>query len=139
LHNYFKNHWFGTIMTVIVILFIAEFFIILNSPHQDASGRGFSACTQTMIDNIHGCRQNTWCVFKTVSKNYICYNKIIYTGLKNWLIGSSKTPWSDYYYAEEKQKIAELEEFYNENPNVIEQMQSLKEQSLELEKINENK
>ena len=127
-------------MSIIVFLFIAEFFLILYSPHQDEKGRGFSVCTQTMIEDVYNCNQETWCVFKSVTKNYICYNKVILKGLKNWLIGNSKTPWSDYFYSEEKANIAELEDFYLENPDVVEQMQSLKEQNLELEKIkNENK
>ncbi len=126
-------------MTIVVVLFMVEFFLILNSPRQNADGKGFSACTQTMIDNLHNCNQNTWCAFKTVSKNYICYNAVIYKGFKNWLFGDAKTPWSDYFYAEENQFAPELEDFYNENPNIVEQMQTLRQQNLKLEKINENK
>ncbi|MBP5399367.1 MAG: hypothetical protein J6Y53_03005 [Alphaproteobacteria bacterium] len=124
-----------------MILFIAEFFLILYAPHQDENGRGFSICTQKMIEDVYNCNQKTWCVFKAVSKNYICYNKVIYKGFKNWLIGDSKTPWSEYYYSETAQEITpELEEFYKENPNIAEQMELLKQQNLELEKIyNENK
>lgn len=140
LRNFIKTHWFGLSISIIIALFIAEFFLILYSPHQDENEKGFSLCTKTMTDNVINCNQQTWCVLKAVSKNYLCYNIVIYKGFTNWLAGNAETPWSDYFYPEVDEYSEELAEFYRENPNISEQMELLKQQNLELEKMNnENK
>ena len=135
-----KKHWFETIIVTIVILFFAEFFLILSAPHDEKNNRGFSLCTNDMIENVSNCNTQTWCTFKAVSKNYLCYNLVILKGFKNWVSQKSPTPWSDYFYAlEAEDPPEELVEFYEENPDIKEQMQTLLEKNSELENIKNDK
>ena len=121
-------------MIIIVILFIAEFFLILLAPHEDESDRGFSLCTHKMFENVHNCNRSTWCTFKVVSKNYICYNAIIFNGFKNWILRKSPTPWSDYLYSVQQPELPpEILEYYQQTPNIKEEMQTLLEKNIELE------
>ena len=133
MRKFIKNHWFELIMIAIIILFLAEFFLILSAPHEDENNRGFSFCTNNMIDNVSNCNRRTWCTFKAVSNNYICYNIVILKGFKNWINKKSPTPWSDYFYDPQSTELQEeLVEFYEQNPNIEEQMQTLMEKKLEL-------
>lgn len=141
MRNFLRNRWFELGIFIIVILFIAEFFLILKAPHDDEENRGFSVCSKQMFTDVSNCNSQIWCTFKAVSKNYICYNLIIFKGFKNWITKKSPTPWSDYLFEPEPEEIQpELAEFYEQNPNIAEQMQTLIEKKLELEnKNNDNK
>ena len=130
-----SHYMFKTIVTLFVVLFFAFFIIVMSSPRQDLQKRGFIQCTEIMAAELHVCQSKAWCSIKSILKNSFCDSKVITKGFGDWLKGEQKTPWANYIFEAEIEENFEeaLKQFYEENPNVVEEMQKLKESHKELE------
>lgn len=136
--QFIKYHWFGLLVSAAVLFFLVIFFLVLIAPHQDDQKRGFVPCTETMANEIHQCAGNKLCILEAIVGNTFCNVGVVGRGLSAWLGGEQPHPWSNYLFApaaktaEEPQ--AELNEFYNQNPDIEGQMQELQKLNDELEK-----
>lgn len=137
--KFLKYHWFGLIISVIGLCYLAVFLLVLFAPKQDKLNRGFIPCTKSLVQEMFACTDNkAWCMSKSIVKNTWCDTKVIAHGVAAWINGSQDTPWANYYFAAEpeteqnNEEISpELQQFYDENPNIAEQMETLARQSLE--------
>lgn len=139
--NFFKQHWFGFLITLILGISFLFFVLILLSPRQDAQKRGFIPCTEAMADGILACPQDGYytCLLKHILQNSWCDAKVIGKGIKSWLTGKQKTPWANYIYTPElpvpeNEDSQELRDFYAENPDLRLDMLKLHMLSNELDK-----
>lgn len=139
--NFFKQHWFGFLITLILGISFLFFVLILLSPRQDAQKRGFIPCTEAMADGILACPQDGYytCLLKHILQNSWCDTKVIGKGIKSWLTGKQKTPWANYIYTPElpvpeNEDSQELRDFYAENPDLRLDMLKLHMLSNELDK-----
>ncbi|MBQ8784482.1 MAG: hypothetical protein IJZ59_00370 [Alphaproteobacteria bacterium] len=142
--NFIKYHWFGLIMSLIVGIFMVEFFLILFAPHYDLQKRGFVPCTDAMAEDVANCSGKSFCVMKAVTKNMVCDTKVIGHGISEWVKGKQSRPWSNYYFIPEypqavEEPDEELLKYYEENPDLAEQMAELKKNYEELEKLDDEK
>ena len=55
--NFLKQYWFGLLIGLIIFWFSSFMLIVAFAPHYDEKGRGFSACTAQMGDEIESCSQ----------------------------------------------------------------------------------
>lgn len=105
--------------------------------------RGFIPCTKMLVRELFACTENkTWCMAKNIVKNTWCDTKVVLRGVENWAKGRQNTPWANYYFTpledseQEKEDISpELKQYYEENPDIAKQMETLAQQSLE-QKLN---
>lgn len=138
--KYIKYHWFGLTLSLVVALFMLQFLLVLIAPHHDVQQRGFASCTQQLSQDAETCKSSALCVLKAVINNTFCDTKIILSGLSEWMSGRQERPWSNYLFVpempESEEPDEELEEFYLNNPNLLEQMEELKQKHKELEKMN---
>lgn len=116
--EFFKECWFGFLLTTIAVLFLAFVAIVSLAPHNDARLRGFAPCTYKMaIDlgqNIGGNRAKA--VFEAVSSGYVCYAGVMVQGWSRWLSGKQNTPWENYLFEAETYEIPpELSEPFSED------------------------
>lgn len=138
MREFIKYHWFGLLISIMVGLFMVQFFLVLFAPHRDALNRGFSPCTETMAREVADCGGRVFCALKAVSANAFCDSQVIGSGLVSWMKGKQPRPWSNYLFVPKypKEEPDEgLAEYYRENPDLAEQMNALKQKSEELEKL----
>ncbi|MDD4555703.1 MAG: hypothetical protein PHE89_00025 [Alphaproteobacteria bacterium] len=135
--NFLKNHWFGFILSLFVLFFILIFVLVLISPQRDAQSRGFTACTDGFVEQAGACGNGYGCLIGSVIGHGTCTVKVVCFGVKNWLSGKQETPWANYLfnpqYLENEELDENLQDFYNENPNLTEQMNVFRKNSKELE------
>jgi len=136
--KFIKYHWFGLFISIIIGLLLVQFTLVLISPHHDAKQRGFSICTQEMSDQIAFCDSQNWCILKSIIKNTFCDTKIIITGAKNWISGQQPRPWSNYIFvpvlSQTEEPDQDLEEYYQSQPDLAQQIEQLKQKNQQLEK-----
>lgn len=112
--------------------------IVSLSPREDKQKRGFIPCTEQLADSISLCNGSIWCTSKAIINNSICDTKIIISGVKLWINGKQKTPWSNYIFIPDLSHIdtplyEETEIFYKENPNYLQDFEELKQTHNDLE------
>lgn len=141
--NFFKNHWFGFLISVFSIFFVAMILIVVSAPRQDKLERGFIPCTKAMMDEMLACPEDggSFCIAKTIVHNSVCDISVIFKGVTNWVQGKQPRPWSNYFFEPEiESKLQsenvdeELEEFYRQNPDLQEQMKKLNQEREKLDK-----
>ena len=141
--NFVKIHWFGLSISLLGLLYLMFFTLIAFSPRQDKLERGFIPCTKAMMTQMLDCPKNkAVCFSKAILKSTVCDAGIIAEGFENWLNREQPTPWANYLFEPELDEPAErhpeLDEFYEQNKNIHEDMQRLEKARLELEgKIDE--
>ena len=106
-------------MSLIVGVFLVEFFLILFAPHYDLQKRGFVPCTEAMAEDVANCNGKSFCVMKSVIKNMACDTKVIGHGFSEWVKGNQPRPWSNYYFIPEYPQVEnesdeELLKYYEE-------------------------
>ncbi|MDR1026504.1 MAG: hypothetical protein LBL47_03800 [Lactobacillus sp.] len=128
------KHWF-TILIVLIVFFFAAFCLVISlSPREDLQNRGFIPCTHKLIDDLTFCDGMKLCSLKAILSNSYCDLKVIGTGIGKWAKGEQSSPWANYLFKPEYEEISEdLVEFYNDNPNIKEDMQRLKKMNEDLE------
>ncbi len=135
--NFIKQHWFGTLIALIMFFSIFLFLIVVFSPRYDRQQRGFIPCTETMADELLDCGNKSFCMLGAILNNSICDAKIILAGLGDWVKGRQPTPWSNYFFTPDltpdEEDEAEVQEFYQDNPNLREDMNRLKQLNENLE------
>ena len=144
--NFIKYHWFGLIVSAIVLFFIAVFFIVLIAPRYDEQKRGFVACTAQMAGEIQNCESDNLCVLGKVIENTFCNISVIKDGFLMWKKGEQNTPWANYLYEplvkqqstdDDIESEESLEEYYKSVPNIKEEMKNLENLNKKLE-VNED-
>lgn len=133
-----KRHWFGYLITLMIVFYTIIFTLVMISPRQDSLNRGFVPCTKEMISQMMSCQDHkAWCMSKAIIQNTGCDTLVILDGLGAFIKGNQKTPWENYLFTPEIETPdidTDLEQYYNENPMLKEEMERLKEKHLELEK-----
>jgi len=129
-----KKHWFTILILLIILLFAIFFAIIATSPKQDLQKRGFIPCTEALAENLYNCKNEKWCAVKAILNNTYCDLKVVAKGIDLWAKGSQPTPWSNYLFSPELYQDEEIKKFYQDNPNIDEEMNRLIELNTKLEK-----
>lgn len=146
MYKFIKRHWFGLIVIIVALIYLIMFLLVMLSPRQDKFDRGFIPCTKQMVSEIFNCKKNKYfCMATAIIKNGTCDAKVIFTGLNGWIEGKQPTPWHNYLFtpevANDNVNDAELQKFYDENPDIAAQMEELarqsREQNLNMEDDNE--
>lgn len=125
-------HWFGFLVTMFLILVTAYFVVVFVSPRYDLQKRGFIPCTEQMATQIATCSQSRIsCTFGAIWENNICDLKVIVQGWQNWRMGSQPRPWSNYLFepetlTDDPEDDPALQNFFQENPDLDQEMQKLK-------------
>lgn len=139
--NFIKIHWFGLILSIVVIFYAAVFVVVFLSPRQDELKRGFIPCTEVLVKDMFDCNGKAWCMSKAIVKNTGCDTKIVLEGITSWVKGKQPTPWANYLFEPEMGKEQnegeihpELEEFYRDNRDIKADMEELDKKWQELEK-----
>lgn len=127
--NFIKQHWFGFLVTLVLILSALLFLIVLLSPRQDNQKRGFIPCTETMAAALYDCSGRSFCLLGAVLDNSICDAKVVLSGLGEWAKGHQPAPWSNYFFtpdlSPDEELAPEVAEFYQDNPHLRQDMQQL--------------
>lgn len=135
--NFIKQHWFGALITLILLFSAILFVIVVLSPRYDNQKRGFIPCTETMADELLACSNKSFCMLGAVLNNSVCDAKVILNGLGDWVKGKQPAPWSNYFFTPDLTPDEETEagvaEFYQDNPNLREEMERLKQLNQKLE------
>lgn len=135
--KFIKQHWFGTLITLIMLFSMLLFLIVIFSPRYDKQQRGFIPCTEAMADELLNCGNKSFCMLGAILNNSVCDAKIILAGLGDWVKGRQPTPWSNYFFTPDLnadgETEAEVQEFYQDNPNLREDMKRLKQLNENLE------
>ena len=50
--TYVKHHWFGLILSTVVLIYFIVFILVLAAPKQDKPQRGFAACSAKMLEQV---------------------------------------------------------------------------------------
>ncbi len=128
-----KRHWFGFLVGWLTLMWLTVFLLVLFSPRQDQLNRGFIPCTKQMMQNIFNCPESkTWCLTKAIIENTRCDTMVILDGFGAWIKGKQKTPWENYLFTPQTSSIQddeELKKYYEENPDIAAQMETLARQS----------
>lgn len=136
--RFIKTHWFGLLISLVVLFFVLVFVLVLFSPRHDVKKRGFIPCTEEMVSDMLSCENKNFCMLKVVVKNSFCDSQIIISGVKSWALGQQQTPWANYFFTPEfaptQEPEAGLQEFYDENPHVTANMEELRKLNQNLEK-----
>lgn len=121
-----------------MVVFLAQFMIVLLAPAQDTQGRGFVPCHQKMAEEVYDCDGKVLCVLGGVLENTRCNSGVIADGFLMWIKGKQKTPWDSYFFLQQQPKLQEkdeaLQEFYEKNPNLKQEMNELKQLNQKLER-----
>lgn len=142
--KFFKEHWFGLLLGLFVLLYVTMILIVVSSPRQDKQNRGFIPCTKIMLDEIINCKDDDqyMCIGESILKNSACDAGVIINGFKDWTKGKQSRPWSNYFFTPELETPLddpeldeELKEFYEQNPDVHLQMEQL---NSDYEKLNKD-
>ena len=139
--KYLKVYWFGICVSTVMILFFALFLIVAFAPHIDDQNRGFIPCSHEMAEKIINCQKiKMLCVANVVIKGNICYTKVIYKGLADFIKGEQPTPWSNYFFTPEissaqlTENSPEMEELLFAEPHLIDGFNGIKDKNIELMK-----
>lgn len=138
---FLKHYWFGILTGLIIFIGLIMFVLILLSPRQDLQRRGFIPCTEDMAERLIACDRQIGCVMGAIMENSWCDAKVIGRGVKNWLSGKQSAPWSNYIFipelpADELFDEAAQKEYFQNNPDSLQEMQELKQLNEELENDN---
>ena len=143
--NYIKQHWFGISVSVFMAYFLLVFIMVAISPRTDIQNRGFIPCSHEQTEKIINCTKNkALCVIHSAVRGNFCYMKVFNLGLWKFLSGKQSRPWSNYLFAQETQQNnekyqEEINKLLEEDPNLIDGIEDLKEKNRELlKKINKN-
>ena len=135
--NFIKSHWFGILICLWLVLFVAMMVVVLIAPHNDAKNRGFAFCTHNLINTLENCNRKIICSTKAITDNTVCDIKIITNSFYKWLKGDNRFPWSDYIFSPEKSfsyiDEEERKEYLNEFPDTLEEMEKLKQLRKDME------
>lgn len=137
--NFIKYHWFGLFASIFILFWVLVFALVLASPRQDNQKRGFVACTDTLVAQLLDCKkEGKLCMLKSIVKNSACDVGVIAKGFGNWLKGAQSTPWANYIFipelgVEETAPDEVLQEYYDNNPQLNQEMENLKKLNKELE------
>lgn len=127
--NFVKQHWFGFLVTLVLLLAALLFIIVLFSPRQDNQKRGFIPCTETMAAELYDCNGRSFCMLRAVLNNSLCDAEVVLMGLGDWVKDRQPTPWSNYFFtpdlASDEDVAPEVAEFYQDNPNLRQEMHQL--------------
>ncbi len=132
----FRRYWFGGLITLIIAFGVIFSALILISPRQDNQNRGFIPCTQKMAQGMMSCPQQgkMLCFSGHILRNTWCDVQVIGKGIKLWIKGEQPTPWSNYIFTPDLRPLdedgevindEELQKYYQENPNMQEDMNKL--------------
>ena len=99
----FREHWFGLILSVMVLMCACFVLVVAIVPHGDAKMRGFTPCTYTMAAELGqtGEAVKVIEVMKIVGRGFFCYGKVMKEGMSLFLNGKQKTPWANYLFEPE--------------------------------------
>lgn len=135
---FIKQHWFGLIVSLFMLAYLAVFVLVLASPRYDEQKRGFIPCTEEMAAELIDCQNGVWCMLNSVVENGWCDTKIIGQGFVAWVNGEQKTPWANYLFkpevAEQEEMDEGLKEFYAQTPDIGVSMQNLRRLNQKLER-----
>lgn len=96
--SFIKRHWFGLLVSMPVVFFTFFLVLILIAPKQDAQGRGFVQCTQSMAEDLLLCDKRPFCTIRAILSNTACDIGVIADGMVDWTKGTQPTPWSNYIF-----------------------------------------
>lgn len=144
--RWLKEYWFSLLMSTFLLLAALYFILLFISPRYDLQRRGFIPCTERLAEAVADCRENKIaCTMGAIWDNNLCDLGVIYNGLRDWVGGKQKYPWSNYLFEPEllsdrrDSDNPEVEEFYRQNPNLAEEMAKLKKLNEEQDKDEYNK
>ena len=139
--RWLKEHWFGLLMSIFLLLATVYSALIFASPRYDLQRRGFIPCTERLAKAAANCdNSGLVCIMEAIWENSRCDFGVISAGVKNWLGGKQKYPWSNYLFEPELlsdrrgNNDPELNEFYQQNPDLRGEMAKLKELNEEQDK-----
>ncbi len=141
---FIKYHWFGLLTGLVIFFFMGLFILVLLSPRADEQKRGFIPCTENMAEQILACENNKIiCLLKAVVGNSWCDAKVVGRGIKKWIFGEQKAPWSNYIFIPElpSNHFFDSEagaEYLKQHPNTKAEMQKLQKLNEELENAEES-
>jgi hypothetical protein len=95
-----RQHWFGLLLTISMLLFFALVVVVMLAPHNDDKQRGFAPCTYEMSEklNFYSVNRQIFNVFGAIMSSYACYLNVVGDGFKLWYDGKQKTPWDNYFF-----------------------------------------
>lgn len=108
--NFFKEHWFGFIISVFMAYAIVVFALVAVSPHSDTQNRGFVPCTNKMMGTLASCDGKYSCFLRNVINGNLCYAKVVNRGLVDFVSAKQPTPWSNYLF--EAETISDDKDYY---------------------------
>ena len=142
--RFFREHWFGGLVSLLVAVYVLMFVLVLAAPRQDEKQRGFVKCTAVMKDELLKCQKSLFCALSVVASNSFCNVSVIGEGVALGLGGEQSTPWANYLFepqisAGDEKNHPDYQKFYDENPDLARQMSDLKKKYKNLEgKVIEN-
>lgn len=101
--KFLAKHWFGVLVSLIVVVFFCFVLVVGLAPHNDAKFRGFTPCTLAMAEELNDISSSPKMgqVMIAINKGYWCYALVMFEGAKNWLNGRQDTPWANYIFEPE--------------------------------------
>lgn len=82
-----------------------------------------------MAAALYDCRGRSFCMLGAILENSRCDAAVVLTGLGDWVKGKQPSPWSNYFFTpdlEPEEELApEVQEFYQDNPNLRRDMKQL--------------
>ena len=141
--KFIKHHWFNLLIALLIILSMTMTLLITFAPKEDRLNRGFIPCTLELASNLQNCDGKLWCAVKTVVKNSACDAKVIGKGLKMWISGEQPAPWSNYFFSPDLSHLEQVSDenvelFYQENPNHLQDFEDVKNNYRNLEESKAN-
>lgn len=115
--NKIRQCWFGFLLAVFMVGFLALSIIVAIAPHNDDKMRGFAPCTYEMANNIgvYSAERNVMGVVGAISSSYKCYLDVMGKGVENWYNDKQDTPWENYIFEPVSMEIPnELSEPFSE-------------------------
>ncbi|MBO5038253.1 MAG: hypothetical protein J6C85_02185 [Alphaproteobacteria bacterium] len=100
----FREHWFGIILSVMVLMCACFALVVGIAPHTDIKMRGFTPCTYTMAAELGQSGEkevkavDVMCI---VGRGFFCYGEVMKEGMVLFLNGKQKTPWANYLFEPE--------------------------------------
>ena len=128
--TFIRRYWFGACLSLLFVFFIVLAVLILISPRQDLEGRGFTRCSQNMVEDLWHCEQKISCGIGAIVSNNWCITKVVGKGIVLWLEGKQQRPWSNYIF-EPKTYLSKIvdeqerQEYLATHPDVKEEMEHL--------------
>ncbi len=116
--NKIRQYWFGFLLAVFMVGFLALSIIIAVAPHNDDKMRGFTPCTYEMANSIsvYSAKRDIFGVIGAIYNSYKCYLDVMSEGFKNWYDDKQNTPWENYIFEPVSMEIPdELSEPFSED------------------------